>query len=209
MNLTDRDLDLFETLTWRIRVAAVSQVVELLWPDVKGRTTPRNRLNKLAATGWLERHRINARLLSTADTPLIAWRPGEDVPDAQQAAARIRERRHIAAAPIDVCVPSARTANLFGSSARSLPRFEHRDHDLRLAAVYCHYRKSRPELARGWIGHHARLPDQHFSRNPDAVLVDAQDRITRIIESAGEWNAGQIKAFHEFCFDNDLSYEIW
>lgn len=209
MNLTDRDLGLLETLTWRIPVAAEFQVVALLWPDVKGRTTPRNRLKELAAAGWLERHRINARPVPTTDVPLIAWQPGEDAPDALQAAARIRERRHIAAAPIDVCVPSARTANLFGSSARSLPRFEHRDHDLRLAAVYCHYRTTRPELARGWIGHHARLREQPFSRHSDAVLVDAHDRITRIIESAGEWNAGQINAFHEFCFDNDLPYEIW
>jgi hypothetical protein len=209
VNLTDRDLDLLETLTRRIPVAAEFQVVALWWPDVKVRTTPRKRLKELAAAGWLGRYRINARPLPTMVAPLIAWQPGEDAPDAQQAAARIRERRHIAAEPVEVCVASAGAANLFGSSVHGLPGIERRDHDLRLATVYCHYRTTRPELARGWIGQHARLPDQELSRNPDAVLVDAHDRITRIIESAGKWNAGQIKTFHEFCFDNDLPYELW
>lgn len=209
VNCTDRDFDLLETLTWRIRLMPVSQVVALWWPDAQVRTTPRNRLKTLATTEWLELHRINARPLLTPDVPLIAWQPGVDVPDAEQAAVTIRERRNIAAEPVEVCVASARTANLFGSSARGLPSFERRDHDLRLAAVYGYYRRTWPELARTWIGEQARLPGQAFSRNPDAVLLDTSRRITRVIESAGEWNARQISAFHEFCFANALPYELW
>lgn len=208
MNFTDRDLDLLETLTWRIRLAAVSQVVALWWPDARVRTTPRDRLKKLAAAGWLELHRINARPLTT-DAPLIVWQPGDDDQDAEQAAATIRERRNIAAEPVEVCVASAGAANLFGSSAHGLPNFERRNHDLRLAAVYGYYRRTRPELARGWIADHARFPDQAFSRKPDAVLLDARRQITRAIESAGDWNACQIHAFHESCFANDLPYELW
>ncbi len=209
MNFTDRDLDLLETLARRIRLPAVSQVTALWWPDVRVRTTPRSRLKELAAAGWLELHRVNARPLPTTDEPLIVWQPGEDDQDAERAAAKIRERRSIAAEPIEVCVASAGAANLFGSSARGLPSVERRDHDLRLAAAYCYYRRTRPQLAKRWIGEHARLPDRDLSRNPDAVLVDAHGRIARVIESAGEWNASQINAFHEFCFANDLPYELW
>jgi hypothetical protein len=209
VNFTARDFDLLEALTRRIRVAAVFQIVALWWTNARVRTTARARLKELAAAGWLELHRINARPLPTTVVPLIVWQPGEDDQHAEQAAATIRERRNIAAEPIEVCVASAKAANLFGSSARGLPSFERRDHDLRLAAVYCHYRKTHPDLARSWVGDHARLPNQELPTNPDAVLLDARRRITRVIESAGEWNASQINAFHEFCLANDLPYELW
>jgi hypothetical protein len=33
--------------------------------------------------------------------------------------------------------------------------------------------------------------------------------VIRVIESAGDWNAPQVNAFHSMCFEDDLPYEMW
>jgi hypothetical protein len=100
-------------------------------------------------------------------------------------------------------------ASVFGSTAGKLPPVEHRDHDLRLAAVYVHYCMTFPQLAQLWIGEHALPKAGYRIKDPDAFLRDDAGRFVRVIESAGRYGATQLRSFHEHCFEFDLSYELW
>jgi hypothetical protein len=128
----------------------------------------RRRLRNIASAGLTELHVINAHPLLPVDRPLLAWRPGDDDPDSEQVSLATCERWSRPAIPTAVCVASPLSANLFGSTARGLPPLEHRDHDLRLASVYVHYRQRAPHLAGLWIGEHSRPKVGYRIKDPDA-----------------------------------------
>jgi hypothetical protein len=209
MNLTERDLDLVETLTRRVRLAAVTQVAMLWWPETRGLSTARSRLRCLVAAGLIERHFVNAHPLLPVTRPLVAWKPGDDDPDTEHVAAIIRNRWREPSVPTEICVASAAAANIFGSTARGLPALEHRDHDLRLASVYFHFRAARPRQAKLWTGEHALPKAGYRVKDPDAFLVNANGDAVRVIESAGRYSVHQVAAFHEHCSDHELPYELW
>jgi hypothetical protein len=209
MSLTERDLDLIETLTRRVRLVAVSQIAKLWWSNASGSATARSRLRRLQSAGLVERHWINAHPLLPVTRPLVAWRPGDDDPDTEGVAAFSKHRWRGPAVPTEVCVATSVAANMFGSTARGLPKPEHRDHDLRLTSVYVHFRKVRPRLARLWVGEHALPKAGYRVKDPDAFLIDVSGEIVRVIESAGHYGASQVAAFHEHCSDHDLPYELW
>lgn len=209
MNLTERDIDLVETLTRRVRLAAVSQIAKLWWSDASGSATARSRLRRLQSAGLIERHWINVHPLLPVTRPLVAWKPGDDDPDAEQIAARIKHRWCEPTVPIEVCVATAAAANMFGSTARGIPSWEHRDHDLRLTSVYVHFRELQPRLVQLWVGEHALPKAGYRLKDPDAFLIDLQGDVVRVIESAGRYCATQVAAFHEHCSDHDLPYELW
>ena len=46
-------------------------------------------------------------------------------------------------------------------------------------------------------------------KNPDAFVVDRDNRILRVVESAGRYSVKQLLSFHDYCFQRDLPYELW
>lgn len=141
--------------------------------------------------------------------PLYAWQPGSAAPDPNDIASACRGRWTCAAVPTEVLVASPKAAALFGSSARGQPPPEHVNHDLRLAAVYVHYRQKRPQLAALWQGEHCFGKAGYRIKDPDAFLVDEAGRVQRVIESAGRYSPEQVESFHEHCVEYDLPYELW
>ncbi|MCY2993368.1 MAG: hypothetical protein NTY19_36650 [Planctomycetota bacterium] len=209
LTLTARDHDLLETLTGRVRLFPLHLAAKVWWPEARNQGTARRRLELLAKAGWIECHIINAHPLLPVRRPLFTWEPGQEDPDAERIACESRARWSQPARPTSVCVASPMAACLLGSTARRLPPPEHRDHDLRLAAVYVHYRVALPRLAKLWIGEHALPKAGYRIKDPDAFLCDANGRVLRVIESAGRNSASQIDRFHEHCVELDLPYELW
>lgn len=207
--LTDRDLDLLETLTLRVRMLTLKQAGQLGWSDNRNLKPVRRRLLQMSKGGLIELHVINAHPELPVKRPLAAWRPGDEEPDAGLLSRSARTRWSVAARPTEVCVAGPLAACLFGSSARGLPAVEHRDHDLRLAAVYVHYRKCQPESASLWVGEHALPKAGYRIKDPDAFLRDSHGGVLRVIESAGHYSRGQFASFHQHCFEHDLPYELW
>jgi len=201
-------IDLLETLTRRVPLISVTQLKVLWQISSRDRRVLGRRLSRLHAAGLLDVHTINAQVLNPAG-PLFAWRPGGDEPDAVALAHRSQTRWQFPAAPTTVCVASRLTANLFGSTSTGLPKLDHRHHDLLLAAAYVFYRLRRPKEATMWVGEHA-LPKAGFRiKDPDAFLIDSQNQVLRVIESAGRYRPCQIESFHEHCADEGLPYELW
>ena len=209
LTVTARDLDLIETLTCRVRLLTWGQAAELGWPNSVCRRTALRRLEQLAKSGWLELHVINAHPLLPVGKPVFTWQPDGPEPDVELVARELRARWSQPARATQVCVASSRAACLLGSTARGLPPQEHRDHDLRLAAVYVHYRTSRPRLAAAWMGEHTLAKAGYRIKDPDAFLQDSTGRIVRAIESGGRYSAKQVESFHEHCREHNLSYELW
>ena len=209
LTITARDQDLLETLTHRVRILPMQIAAQVWWPDARSPRTARRRLDLLARAGWIECHIINAHPPLPVLRPLFTWEPGQDDPDAERIASQSRARWSQPAQSLEVCVASSLAASLLGSTARRLPPPEQRDHDLRLAAVYVHYRVALPRLAELWIGQHALAKAGYQIKDPDALLRDENGRVLRVIESAGRNGAPQIARFHEHCVDFNLPYELW
>lgn len=200
--------DLLEILTRRVRLLSLVHLKSLWHPSERNRRTLARRLSRLRANGLVDVHTINVQVLNPI-SPLFAWKPGDDEPNCEALARRSHSRWTCGAVPMTVCVASAITANLFGSTASGLPRLEQRDHDLLLAAVYVAYCLHRPHEAALWVGEHA-LPKAGFQiKDPDAFLIDRTGRVLRVIESAGRYRPGQIETFHEHCSDEGFPYELW
>jgi hypothetical protein len=159
--------------------------------------------------GLLLHEWINAHPLLTAEAPLAVWRPGQDDPNFQQVADIARRRWSRAAEPMPVYTASREAAGLLGSTARGLPAVDHRDHDLRLAEVYVHYRRHYPRHAAQWIGEHALPKAGYLVKDPDAFLIGPSGKAIRVIESAGRYRPDQVERFHEHCRDCGLPYELW
>jgi hypothetical protein len=209
MTVTERDLDLLETLTRRVRILTLQQMIRIWWPKARSRHTPERRLKLLVRLGWIERHVINAHRLPERLVPLIAWEPGAHDPDPQRISNELHVRTSQPARPTEVYVPSSMAACLLGSAACGLAPLERRDHDLTLAAVYIHYRKAYPSLASRWTAQHA-LPNAGLpTKRPDAVLCADDGRIMRVVHSAGRWSPAQVQQFHQYWQRLYLAYELW
>lgn len=206
--LTFRDLDLITTLTGRVRILTASQIATLWALSQPNGRVVRRRMNRLAETGLLELHTINAHVLSPT-RPLFAWRLGAPEPNAQLVSRSAYARWSFAAIPTLVCVATPLAANLHASTSCCLPKAEQRDHDLLLAAVYVHYRTHHPKAAELWIGEHLLPKAGYRIKDPDAYLRTAQGQVTRIIESSGRYSPQQVESFHEHCAEQQLPYELW
>jgi hypothetical protein len=209
MTLTTRDLDLLETLTCRVSLLGTAQAVALAWPSTRRQGTARGRLSRLARAGWIRLRTVNAHPPLPVIEPLCAWQPGDEDPDYSRIARKAQQRWSQAARPTEICFADKRCASLFGSTAACRLTGSHVDHDLRLSAVYVHYRRQCPTLASLWIGEHALPKAGYQIKDPDAFLRDQQGRVLRVIESAGRYSATQVERFHEHCADNQFPYELW
>ena len=209
ITLTARDLDLLETLTRRVRLLTVRQIAVHWWPDARSQCQTRRRIERLAAARLVEVHRINAHPLLPITKPLFTWKPGDDEPNCERIAVTCQDRWTQPAMSMTVCVAAPLAANLFGSTACSIPLREHRNHDLRLACVYATYRSQRPQLAALWTGEHALPKAGYRIKDPDAFLCAADGQVVRVIESAGRYSVAQVESFHEHCAEHDLPYELW
>lgn len=206
--LTSRDWDLIATLTGRVRILAADQLAKLWAVSRRNRRVLSRRMNRLAEAALLELHTINAHVL-TPTRPLYAWCPGDPEPDAQLVSQNARTRWSFAAVPTLVCVAAPLAGNLYGSTSCRLPKPEHRDHDLLLAAVYVHYRTCHPSTAAFWIGEHVLPKAGYRVKDPDAFLRNAQGQVIRVIESSGRYSPEQVESFHEHCAEQELPYELW
>lgn len=206
---TTRDLDLLRTLTRRVRALDRRWVRSVWWPGCAKSRRPHRRIDELIDAEWLESHLVNVHPPLLVEGPLFAWQPNERGPEPEEVASSCRSRWTSAAVPTEVLVASPKSAAVFGSSARGLPPAEHLNHDLRLAAVYLHYRSQQPQLAARWRGEHCFGKAGYRIKDPDAFLVDPQGCVRRVIESAGRYSAAQVESFHEHCVEYSLPYELW
>jgi hypothetical protein len=206
---TNRDLDIVETLTRRVTLLAIGQIVRIWWPTAGSPRVVRRRLRRLVAAGLIDCRLVNIHPILPLAGPLVSWTPEKPEPDAEAIASSTRARWYTHCEPQEVYLATKLSANLFGSTSNRLPPLEHRDHDLLLAEVYTLYRERRPQEASLWVGEHALSKAGYRVKDPDAFLIDPTGKCCRAIESAGHYDSTRIEEFHQHCFTRNLPYELW
>jgi hypothetical protein len=206
---TNRELDIVDALTRRVRLMTLSQIGQTWWSELGSQKAVRRELKRLREGGLVQRTIINAHPRLALKSPVAVWQPNHVEPDLQRVAERIRGRWRHGAEPTEVYWASSQAANLFGSAAGQLPNVLQRDHDLLLGEVYVFYRLRRPDLVHRWAGEDVFPKAGYRIKDPDAFLFDDSGKPMRVIESAGRYGVRQIESFHQHCVEQDLPYELW
>jgi hypothetical protein len=97
----------------------------------------------------------------------------------------------------------------FGGHGGRFPRESEETHDIHLAAVYLRLRAADPKTAAHWIfEEEIRLRRAHRSgKLPDAMIERPGAR--KVIEFGGAYGKEKLGAFHAYCRELGLPYEVW
>ena len=192
-----------------IRVLSLKQVARVWWTDTRwGRSRANASMQELDSSGWLQIHRSLARPIGELEQPVMCWQPGEGTPDFHNVARVLHRRSSKAASMTAFVFAGPRTIALFGEGRAPSVKLTQMTHDLHVAEVYLHYRRS-GLASRQWTSED-RLPYAWPLRErPDAALSDDAGNIYRAVEYGGDYPAKRLRALHDGFSSIQLSYEIW
>jgi hypothetical protein len=217
--LTKRDLEIFDTLTMRVRVLSLAQVARTWWPEAKEQTrVAENRLRILAAENLLHIERAPAHPEIQIEAPVAIWNLGQPEPDFGAVCYQLQSRWHQHPV-LTPCVSASRTAaDRFGGYGGRPPRSVERTHDIHMAQVFLRFRDRQPETVADWVfeeqvkserklAGRRSAPSQPGEKLPDAFLRSQSG--TRVIEFGGAYGKDKLIAFHGYCKEHSFPYEIW
>lgn len=211
--INERDAEILETLSLRVRTLSVEQVARTWWPEV---TDPvraaRSGLRRLEVLGKVHCYSLIAHPELDLHQPLVAWSPRDPIPDFEKLAYQCVNRWTEPVRPCPAIVASATTGCEYGGWGGRFPRPSEQTHDLHLATVFLLKRGVDPELPKYWRSEELiRLRRAAKGHNGPDKLPDAM--VTRpkrmAIDFAGRYSATRLESFHDFCADQGLRYELW
>ncbi len=198
--LTPSEARLLELLTWKVRLVSEMQLRRL-----SGFQT-----HRLLAMNYLATRTACIRLWQV-DSALAAWTPGMRLPNFSTIAWRLEQRRQQTAAVTQrVFWAAPRAVRLMGGSGGRVRQPTQVEHDLAVTAVLLRRSEMDPSTWDCWLGED--ILRQRLARKqkiPDAVLVDAFERITLAVEYGGAYSVKRLQAFHNHCKRTKVPYEIW
>lgn len=212
MLLLERDIEILDTLAFKVRLMTVTQVANAWWP-ASSKDKAKQKIKELERAGFISRKAVRAKPMLALKTPVYSWSPGQNDPeDVATISSKLRTRWKpggLQTAPIvqSVIYASRFTANLMGGAGGIL----HSDtatHDLHLAAVYLLFRKNDPESAAAWVGEDVKGKAGHKMKDPDAFIETADGQVT-VIEFGGAYDHKKVLDFHMHCKKHNLSYQLW
>lgn len=216
LQLTDRDLEILQVLTRRVRVLSIQQVARTWWPGAS-ETAAENRLKLLAKDEFILLERGPAHPELELSGPVAEWNIGDIDPDVGAIAYRLQSRwkEH---PKLTLCASaSAKSSQQFGGHGGRMPRTVERTHDIHMAAVFLHYRRCHPELVFGWtfeektrkerIRETGRNRPEPGEKLPDVIIQTTTGR--KVVEFGGAYGKDKVTSFHNYCKAKGLPYEIW
>lgn len=127
ISLTNRDVDLLETLTLKVHLATLEQMTKGWWMgSTRGEKAARERLSKLEKEGWVLRHRVNAHPMLPLLKPELTWQPGQCLPEFAPVSYRLKKRFRHPMELTTIYMAAPKAANHFGGCGG----FRHRTHML-------------------------------------------------------------------------------
>lgn len=209
MALTQRDTELLEALTLRIRVLSVEQISRTWWPDSANADTVIRRLKQLTDAGYLSRIGLMAHPETPVTEAVCVWGQNAPAPDFGAIAWRLNSRWPEPLVNTDCVIATQFAGRFFGGYGGRKPRRAETTHDLHLSAVFLQMRTNQPERAATWSSEEERKKDaEHGEKLPDAIVSDG-DRRTAIELGGKSYNREKLEGFHDFCAEQNLDYEIW
>jgi hypothetical protein len=214
--LTNRDREILEALTRHVRVLSLPQIARTWWRDSQNPARAADsRLRILAAEGLLSIERTLAHPELTLDSPLARWDLSEAEPNFGAISYQL-QRRWSSHPVLMACFSASKVAadRLGGHGARP-PRAVERTHDIHMAQVYLLYRLRQPEVLADWVFEEQVKAERRLApgrpnygdKLPDVLLRTKSQ--TRAIEFGGAYSKEKLIAFHGYCKEQLLPYEIW
>lgn len=205
------DAQALAVLTRRLRVVGESQFAAALWPR-----EPRLGelfVERMLRAGCVEVVDVLAHPLIPLKEPLARWQPGLSVPDLAGVSYRARTRWPSASIATRVLVATELAVSMVGGCPGHRPRLSEATHDLHVAAVYFSMTRELPTRAESWRGEGQAAADKlarargRSGKLPDATVRDGTRRTA--IEFVGDYSAAKLEAFHNFCNQARMGYELW
>lgn len=208
MYLNERDTQIIETLTLKVRLLTRQQIAQHWWPHTKDRTKPTHALQHLLESGFLERFYVNARLLDDLRAPIFAWKPGSPTPDYPALSLRLRLRWKQPSQNLSVYIASKFAGSWLGGKGGVLHP-DQASHDIHVAAVFLQLLRKNPPDAAAWVGEDLRPKAGFRIKDPDAFLEYSGQRPTVVVEFGGAYDPKRVRDFHEHCAKHKLCYQLW
>lgn len=212
LSFTERDQEIFEVLSRRVRVLSLSQIIRTWWgADCSTNESAHQRLSLLCAQGMLASRQVVARQLGRLVSPVAAWQPRMKMPDLGAIAWQLSKRWSIAPTRATIFYATAKCARLFGGRRKgNISRAFQLSHDLGVAEIFLNLRRVRPWLVRRWIDEDRFAPARRREKLPDAVLASSIEAVPDLVlEFAAGYNKSRLQEFHDDNEMRGLAYEIW
>lgn len=211
MQLTERDREILETLSRRVRVLSVAQVAHGWWgKSRKPIPLASRRLRALARAGWLIRQRVIVRPLPPLQGPELRWRVGDDTPDFDEAAYRLASRWRLPARATGVVFAGRAARQTHGAGGGPLRCPTQTTHDLGVSQMYLTLRQLRTSDAQEWVGEDQLPRPSRGEKLPDAVLrSEGNAKPHLLLEFGGAYDARRLRSLHRFAKRRRFPYEVW
>lgn len=207
---TARDEDILRTLSCKVRVLSLRQLIETWWGASRSaKPNAKARLDELVGEGLVLRDMVLAHPMLPLEAPVVAWAPGDAAPDHEAVAQHLQDRWTGAPRGTTVYTASRATANEFGGFGGDLKDRYHATHDLHLGALYLCLRRTTPDLAAAWMSEDFLKLAGKRSVLPDAELHDQQGKPFRVVEFCGTYPPERLRDIHEDCRARGVAYELW
>lgn len=206
---SDRDWEILETLTHRVRFLSVDQIARTWWRDSgHARTAARHRLKRLESEGWVRFIPILSRPEIPMAGPVCSWKPNDPEPDLAAVSYHLNTRWTEPAAPFNAVIASSKAAAELGGKPGKPPRSSEQTHDLHLSAVYLFKREHAPNEAKHWVIEDLFPREMRGLRKkiPDAMIWG---RRKKVIEWGGEYSKRKLEALFSFIRHRNHALEIW
>jgi hypothetical protein len=210
--LTKRDHDILDVLVHQVRLLTVSQLGRTWWSGTKfASKSAQARMRQLEVAGLIEVFSVLAHVEIPLYAPVAVWRLGEAPPDFGGVAYQLQHRWHrIPVQQTSCVVATSVAATHFGGQGGRRPRESEQTHDIHMSAVYLFHRERDPGIRQTWV-HESAIMENRLKRKgqklPDALLLRPGG--AHAVEFGGTYSKDKLHAFHSYCQQQQLSYEIW
>jgi hypothetical protein len=208
--LTDRDLEILDVLTRRVRVLTIPQLARTWWShatDPEG--TASKRIKALGCAGLVEIFPAPCHPELYLPTPVFTWHPHNPPPDFGAISYALQSRWTNRPQLLRAVIATNAAGTRFGGHGGKRPREVEHTHDVHLASVYLHIRQLDPEAAQHWMFETEiqKRRDTKRAKLPDAFIPCPDP--PRFVEFGGAYSKAKVEAFHHYCAQLAITYEIW
>jgi hypothetical protein len=209
--ITDRDGAILHVLCHQLRVLSLPQIARTWWSSDGGPDRDASRrCARLAAAGLLTMREFLVQPELTLSAPLASWRCHQPPPPFAAVAHAASRRFSGPVESVLLIAATERAARSLGGHGGRLPRTSEATHDLHLATVYLWMRRRLPTRTESWRSEAwlaDRRPRSASGKVPDAMVRDGHSRTA--IEMVGQYSTEKLRAFHDYCAEQRLGYELW
>ncbi len=200
-------------LAYQLRVATMSQLAAALTIEL-GMTAAavKRNLLYLARCGLLGKQVLPVAVPELTE-PLLAWSPGQTVPDFEAVAWAARKRIALAVQRRETILWASDLATRrVGGMGGQLRKPLQVEHDLGVAAIYFARYQKTVGTTESWIGEDAyarlRRPGRGQKR-PDAAIVDREGHIAKVLDYLSLYPPAHLRGFHHYWAARNTRYEWW